>query len=91
MTEWWRKWLQNGFKNYRGREIKDRDLVERALLLEREVLERARTVEWVCIMKGENGIARKVVGGILDKMEGRGQNEGDSDEPIWEDWEHESW
>lgn len=91
MTQWWRKWLRNGFKNYRGREIKDRDLVERALLLEREVLERARMVEWVCVTKREIEVAGKVVKGMLDKMEGRGEDEGDSDEPIWEAWEKESW
>lgn len=46
MTQLCWKWMRNGFLNYKGQEIANRDLVERALVLEGQVLEKG-TVEWV--------------------------------------------
>ena len=72
--------MRNGFRNHRGREIADRDLVERALVLEGEVLE-AGTIDWVWVPRGRNGVAHVVVNGELDQME-PGFVDSDSDSPI---------
>ncbi|CAF9919632.1 hypothetical protein IMSHALPRED_004679 [Imshaugia aleurites] len=86
MTQWWRKWMRNGFRSARNREIANRDLVERALVLEGMVLG-AGTVEWVWVPRSRNEVAGEVVEGLLDRMED-GEEDEDEDEggPIWESW-----
>lgn len=90
MTQWCWKWARNGFRTRRGREVVDRDLIERALLLEGEVL-RAGTVEWVWVPRGRNGAVGAVVEGVLDGME-FGSEDEDGDEPVRRpEWEGGSW
>lgn len=81
MTQWCWKWMRNGFRNQRGREISNRDLIEKALVLEGEVLG-AGTVEWRWVPRAQNGEAEDVVNGVLDEME-PGYEASDSDAPIW--------
>ena len=85
MTQWCFRWMRNGFQNHRGREIANRDLVEKALLLEGEVLA-AGTVDWVWVPRDRNGVAHAVVNGELDQME-PGYVNSDSDAPIRPAWE----
>lgn len=59
----------------------NRDLIEEALGLEREV-RAAGTVEWVWVPRGRNGGADAVVDAVLDEME-RGCVDSDSDSPVW--------
>ena len=78
--------MRNGFRSARNREIANRDLVERALVLEGMVLG-AGTVEWVWVPRSRNEVAGEVVEGLLDRMED-GEEDEDEDEggPIWESW-----
>lgn len=82
--------MRNGFRNHRGREVANRDLIERALVLEGKVLEMG-TVEWVWEPRRVNGVAFAVVEVVLDEMEpGYGDEDGDEDEDqsdgmVWEE------
>ena len=91
MTQWLWKWVNNGFRTCKGKEVKDRDLLERALGLWMQLLLRfvgKVEVEWVWDDgTGEDGqFTEMVVEVVLDEMEGV---EGDEDENlvIWESWE----
>ena len=81
MTDWSLKWIKNGFQNARGREVADRDLIERALFLEGSVLGKG-TVDWVWLPRSQIGEVGAVVDGLLDEME-PGYEDPDSDAPFW--------
>ncbi|CAF9928220.1 MAG: hypothetical protein ALECFALPRED_003982 [Alectoria fallacina] len=89
MTEWCQKWMRNGFRSSRGREVANRDLIERALLLEGDVLG-AGTVDWVWVPRSRNEVAEAVVDGVLDEME-PGYEDSGSDSPIRASWERGDW
>lgn len=78
--------MRNGFRNRRGREVAHRDLIERALRLEGEVLETGGRVEWVWEPRGRVGVAYRLVSVVLDEME-PGYVDSESDAPIRTIWE----
>lgn len=83
--------MKNGFRNYRRREVANRDLIEKALILEGKVLE-VGTVDWVWVPRSQNEVADAVVHGVLDEMEfGSEDSDSDSDAPIRAPWERGSW
>ena len=81
--------MRNGFRSSRGREVANRDLIERALLLEGDVLG-AGTVDWVWVPRSRNEVAEAVVDGVLDEME-PGYEDSGSDSPIRASWERGDW
>ena len=68
MTEWYRKWQNNGFINATGHEVVNRDLIERALDLESDILNHG-TVRWEWIPRSDNAVADGAVNRELDKMQ----------------------
>lgn len=89
MTQWLSKWTNNGFRTCKGKKVKDRDLLERALGLVTQLRWRFRVqVEWVWDDgTGEDGeFAEMVVEAVLDQIEGASGNE-DGIAMIWENWE----
>ena len=81
--------MRNGFRSSMGREVANRDLIERALLLEGDVLG-AGTVDWVWVPRSRNEVAEAVVDGVLDEMEPGYVGSG-SDSPIRASWERGDW
>lgn len=69
MTEWYGKWVGNGWRNAKGGEVANRDLVELAKGLEGLVREAGRgTVRFVWVPREENMDADRAVGEVLDGM-----------------------
>ena len=68
MTEWYRKWESNGFINSLGYEVTNRDLIERALDLERDISEHGN-VFWEWIPRSDNETADEAVNYEMDDME----------------------
>lgn len=68
MTDWYRKWQRNGFINALGNEVANRDLIERALELESEILDHGK-VFWEWIPRSDNTAADEAVNEVLDEME----------------------
>ena len=87
MTQWCFKWMSNEFKNRMGGEIANRDLIEKALLLEGKVLEFG-TVDWDWVPRGRNRVANAVANGVVRRME-PGYVASGSDSPIRQAWEVE--
>ncbi|KAL9065053.1 MAG: hypothetical protein Q9161_008472 [Pseudevernia consocians] len=69
MTEWYRKWQNNGFTNALGNEVTNRDLIERALELECDILDRGNVI-WEWIPRSDNTVADEAVNEEMDKMDG---------------------
>ena len=69
MTQWCHKWQSNGFINSLGYEVSNRDLIERALDLERDILDQGN-VYWEWIPRSDNEDADEAVNEELDTMEG---------------------
>ena len=67
MTKWYQKWQENGFVNARGYEVTNRDLIERALDLESDVLDHGNVV-WEWIPRCDNTVADEAVNDELDDM-----------------------
>lgn len=67
MTDWCRKWQSNGFLNSSGYEVVNRDLIERALELESDILDYG-TVHWKWIPRSDNTVADQAVNDEMDKM-----------------------
>ena len=68
MTVWYRKWQSNGFINALGNEVVNRDLIERALELESDILDHGNVV-WEWIPRSENTVADEVANQEMDEME----------------------
>ena len=68
MTEWYRKWEKNGFINSLGYEVTNRDLIERALDLERDILDHGNVI-WEWIPRSDNQTADEAVNDEMDDME----------------------
>ena len=68
MTEWYRKWQDNGFINALGNEVVNRDLIERALELESDILDHGN-VRWKWVPRSENTVADEAVNDEMDEME----------------------
>ena len=68
MTEWYRKWENNGFINSLGYEVSNRNLIEEALYLEREILEHGNVI-WEWIPRSDNQTADEAVNDEMDEME----------------------
>ena len=68
MTEWYRKWESNGFINSLGYEVTNRDLIERALDLERDIRDHGN-VCWEWIPRVDNQTADEAVNDEMDEME----------------------
>ena len=68
MTEWYRKWESNGFINSLGYEVTNRDLIERALDLERDIRDHGN-VFWEWIPRVDNQTADEAVNDEMDEME----------------------
>ncbi|KAL8818924.1 MAG: hypothetical protein Q9223_002541 [Gallowayella weberi] len=66
MTDWRYKWQRNGFINSAGREVANRDLIERALYLEEKVEENGE-VEYGWVPREENELADKAANEALDR------------------------
>ncbi|CAF9942652.1 hypothetical protein IMSHALPRED_004345 [Imshaugia aleurites] len=69
MTEWCYKWQNNNFTNSLGGEVANRDLIETALDLEKDILDHGN-VTWEWIPRSENTMADEAVN---DEMDERGQ------------------
>lgn len=67
MTEWYRKWQSNGFINALGNEVANRDLIERALELESDILDHGN-VTWEWIPRSDNTAADEAVNEEMDEM-----------------------
>lgn len=68
MTEWYRKWQNNRIINSLGREVANRDLIERALELENDILDHDN-VTWEWIPRSDNTVADEAVNDEMDEME----------------------
>ena len=68
MTDWIYKWIRNGWVNAAGREVANRDLIEKASDLDEQVKELG-TVDYVWIPRGENQDADEAVSDLLDEMD----------------------
>ncbi|KAL9630245.1 MAG: hypothetical protein Q9164_006521 [Protoblastenia rupestris] len=66
MTEWYDKWENNGWRNARGEKVVNRDLVKKALELERDLLNKA-CVNWHWVPRDQNEAADKAVNDALDE------------------------
>ena len=69
MTEWYSKWQKNGFVNSAGYPVANRDLIEKALELERDILDYGNVI-WEWVPRSENMEADEAVNDKLDEMEG---------------------
>lgn len=67
MTEWYRKWQNNGFRNALGYEVVNRDLIEKALELESDIREHGE-VYWEWIPRSDNTVADQAVNDEMDEM-----------------------
>ncbi|KAL2825069.1 ribonuclease H-like protein [Aspergillus cavernicola] len=67
MTEWVKKWMNNGWVNAAGREVANRDLIEKAVGLARDV-KRVGRVKYVFIPRDENEYADKLCNACMDKQ-----------------------
>ena len=67
MTVHYQKWEQNGWRNAKGNEVANRDVIERALYGERKVWEWG-TVRYLVVSRAENAEAERVVNEELDRM-----------------------
>ncbi|KAI1426113.1 ribonuclease H-like domain-containing protein [Xylaria sp. FL1777] len=68
MVTWINKWEQNGWINCAGREVSNRDLIERAAELNDKV-KNLGSVKYIWIPRSENEEADEVCNDELDKME----------------------
>ena len=68
MTDWIYKWTRNGWVNAAGKEVANRDLIEKASDLDDQVKELG-TVDYVWIPRGENQDADEAVSDLLDEMD----------------------
>ena len=69
MTQWYQKWQNNGFINSAGHGVTNRDLIERALELESDLLEHG-AVHWKWIPRSDNTVADQAVNDEMDEMAG---------------------
>ena len=69
MTQWCQKWQNNGFINSSGYEVTNRDLIERALDLESDILQHGN-VHWEWISRSDNTVADEAVNDEMDEMAG---------------------
>ena len=69
MTQWCQKWRNNGFTNSSGYEVANRDLIERALELESDLLEHGN-VHWEWIPRSDNTVVDEAVNDEMDEMAG---------------------
>ena len=67
MTNWSRKWRNNGFINSLGYEVVNRDLIEKALDLEEDILDHG-TVLWEWIPRSDNVAADEAANDVMDEM-----------------------
>ncbi len=67
MTKWYDKWQNNGFINSAGYEVVNRDLIERALELESDILNHGKVI-WEWIPRSDNTVADEAVNDELDDM-----------------------
>ncbi len=69
MTDWYRKWQSNGFINALGNEVSNRDLIEKALELENDILDHGNVI-WEWIPRYDNTMADEAVNDEMDEMAG---------------------
>jgi ribonuclease HI len=67
MTEWVDGWLQNGWKNSRGVEVVNRDLIEEANDLDGRLRDLGK-LKYKWIPRGENTVADKACNDCMDEM-----------------------
>lgn len=67
MTDWYRKWQSNGFINALGNEVVNRDLIERALELESDILDHGN-VTWEWVPRSKNTVADEAANDEMDEM-----------------------
>ena len=81
MTEWYRKWQNNGFINSLGNEVANRDLIERALALESDILDHGNVI-WEWTPRSDNTAADEAANDEMDAMDGAMDetSDGSSDE-----------
>ncbi|KAG7005526.1 hypothetical protein G7Y79_00019g047060 [Physcia stellaris] len=70
ITQWSRKWIQNGWTNSAGNKVANRDLIQEALDLEHEICDHIGTLKIKWISRSENQIADKAVNDKLNAMQG---------------------
>ena len=67
MTNWYRKWQDNGFINSLGNEVVNRDLIERALELESDISDHGNVI-WEWIPRSDNTVADEAANDEMDEM-----------------------
>lgn len=67
MTEWIDKWYQNGWRNAAGKEVVNRDLIERAVELE-DLFTQVGHLSYVWIPREENEEADQAVNEAMDNQ-----------------------
>ena len=68
MTQWYRKWQDNGFINSLGHPVANSDLIKKALNLENDILDHGNVV-WEWIPRSENTAADERASEEMDEME----------------------
>ncbi|KAF1960767.1 ribonuclease H1 [Byssothecium circinans] len=81
MTDWIYKWTENGWRNARGDEVANRDLIEMASRLDDRLKEEGE-VTYVWIPRSENEVADEACGRALDQQE-QDQMSCDSDSDYY--------
>lgn len=67
MNEWIYKWANNGWKNYRGKDVVNQDLIRKASDLDDKLADLG-TVKYVWIPRSENELADKCCNDALDAI-----------------------
>lgn len=70
MTKWIYKWSRNGWRNARGFEVSNRDLIERVSRLD-DLVRDLGSVRYVWIPREENKVADELCNQRLDEEDGR--------------------
>lgn len=70
MNDWIYKWCRNGWLNTRGREVVNRDLIERASHLD-DLVADLGSIDYVWIRREDNETADELCRQRLDEQDGR--------------------
>ncbi|KAF2853555.1 ribonuclease-like protein H [Plenodomus tracheiphilus IPT5] len=68
MNVWMQKWVHNGWMNAAGRDVANRDLLEKATHLEDEIREQNGDITYQWIPRSENGDADRCCIDAMDDM-----------------------
>ncbi|CAL8585142.1 hypothetical protein XPA_010722 [Xanthoria parietina] len=73
LTQWSNKWVENGWLTSKGKEVKNRHLIERALDLQADI-EQNGSVRYTWVPREQNKEADAAVNKELDSMDGNNED-----------------